>query len=105
MLIICAVYQRNGGYFPVGVYHTFSQNHCYAIFCLRRFFGDFRLVFLNVMFFAAVDQCFFDQFDWRGRGNQFVRGDWTVGCIAVTDSEIEDIYAMVPNGTPIVIYP
>ena len=41
----------------------------------------------------------------RGRGNQFVRGDWTVGCIAVTDSEIEDIYAMVPNGTPIVIYP
>ncbi|HPD92207.1 MAG TPA: L,D-transpeptidase family protein [Pararhodobacter sp.] len=41
----------------------------------------------------------------RGRGNRFVRGDWTVGCIAVTDSEIEEIYSMVQTGTPIVIYP
>lgn len=29
--------------------------------------------------------------------------DWTVGCIAVTDKEIEDVYAMVRDGTPIVI--
>jgi murein L,D-transpeptidase YafK len=33
------------------------------------------------------------------------RGDWTVGCIAVSDREIERIYAMVNPGTPIVIYP
>ena len=31
--------------------------------------------------------------------------DWTWGCIAVTDDEIEEIYAMVKDGTPIFIYP
>jgi len=30
--------------------------------------------------------------------------DWTNGCIAVTDDEIEEIYALVRNGTPISIY-
>ena len=30
--------------------------------------------------------------------------DWTWGCIAVTNREIEEIYAMVRNGTPIAIY-
>ncbi|WP_040754070.1 L,D-transpeptidase family protein [Wenxinia marina] len=30
--------------------------------------------------------------------------DWTAGCISVTDPEIEEIYAMVSNGTPIDIY-
>ena len=33
------------------------------------------------------------------------RADWTVGCIAVKDREIEDIYAMVRDGTPIWIAP
>lgn len=33
-----------------------------------------------------------------------VDGDWTVGCIAVTDKEIEEIYAMVNPGTPIHIF-
>lgn len=27
--------------------------------------------------------------------------DWTAGCIAVTNQEVEDIYAMVRDGTPI----
>ena len=31
--------------------------------------------------------------------------DWTAGCIAVTNREIEDIYAMVQDGTPIHINP
>ncbi|MFD1344015.1 L,D-transpeptidase family protein [Litorisediminicola beolgyonensis] len=31
--------------------------------------------------------------------------DWTWGCIAVEDHEIEDIYAMVKDGTPILIQP
>ncbi|MDO5621786.1 MAG: L,D-transpeptidase family protein [Paracoccus sp. (in: a-proteobacteria)] len=31
--------------------------------------------------------------------------DWTVGCIAVTDKEIEDIFAMVPVGTPVILRP
>jgi murein L,D-transpeptidase YafK len=31
--------------------------------------------------------------------------DWTKGCIAVTDTEIEEIWRLVPNGTPIEIRP
>jgi lipoprotein-anchoring transpeptidase ErfK/SrfK len=33
------------------------------------------------------------------------RPDWTGGCIAVTDKEMEIIYAMVKDGTPITINP
>jgi len=44
----------------------------------------------------------------HGQSNRF-RGlrrdsDWTWGCIAVTNAEMEDIYAMVNDGTPITIY-
>ncbi|KIC20571.1 L,D-transpeptidase family protein [Leisingera sp. ANG-Vp] len=31
--------------------------------------------------------------------------DWTAGCIAVTNEEIEEIYAMVQNGTTIALRP
>lgn len=31
--------------------------------------------------------------------------DWTNGCIAVTNSEIEEIWRLVPDGTPIEIRP
>ncbi|TRW99282.1 L,D-transpeptidase family protein [Paracoccus sp. M683] len=31
--------------------------------------------------------------------------DWTAGCIAVTDEEIEEIYAMLTTGVPVFIYP
>lgn len=46
----------------------------------------------------------------HGRGpqgnNLFPRQrDWTAGCIAVTDEEIQEIYAMLMPGTPVVIYP
>ncbi|MCF6444594.1 murein L,D-transpeptidase family protein [Nereida sp. MMG025] len=43
----------------------------------------------------------------HGRGPRFskARGDWTWGCIAVDDDEIEEIYAMVRNGTRIDILP
>ncbi len=42
----------------------------------------------------------------HGQGNPVsrLRADWTFGCIAVTNREIEEIYAMVRNGTPIAIY-
>lgn len=33
------------------------------------------------------------------------RSDWTAGCIAVSNSEIEEIYMMVGDGTPILILP
>lgn len=42
----------------------------------------------------------------RGRyGNAVGKKDWTAGCIAVSDGEIEEIYAMLRPGVPIVIYP
>lgn len=42
----------------------------------------------------------------HGTPRPFRRGaDWTVGCIAVTNAEMRQIYAMVGNGTPITVYP
>lgn len=41
----------------------------------------------------------------HGTPEQFrTEPDWTWGCIAVTNEEMEEIYAMVKNGTPIFIY-
>ena len=41
----------------------------------------------------------------RGRNHRWSRGDWTAGCIAVSDRQMERIYAMVRTGTPITILP
>lgn len=43
----------------------------------------------------------------HGRPWKYRKGgrDWTAGCIAVTNREIEEIYAMVRNETPITILP
>lgn len=41
----------------------------------------------------------------RGPRHPFARGDWSAGCITVTDDEIEEIYSMVRVGTPIMIHP
>ena len=42
----------------------------------------------------------------HGTSNPFVgKDDWTYGCIAVTNNEMEEIYAMVKDGTQIFIYP
>ncbi len=40
---------------------------------------------------------------WIGRFHR--RSDWTAGCVAVTDFEIEEIYRAVPDGTPIELRP
>ena len=40
---------------------------------------------------------------WIGKLHRFV--DWTAGCIAVTDREIEELWRAVPDGTPIEIRP
>lgn len=32
-------------------------------------------------------------------------GDWTDGCIALTNGEIEEVWSLVPDGTPIEILP
>ena len=38
-------------------------------------------------------------------GRLHLIADWTVGCIAVTNAEIEEIWRVVPDGTPIEIKP
>jgi murein L,D-transpeptidase YafK len=40
---------------------------------------------------------------WLGKAHLLM--DWTVGCIAVTDPEIEELYRIVPDGTRIEIRP
>ncbi|MFD2172920.1 L,D-transpeptidase family protein [Rhodobacter lacus] len=41
----------------------------------------------------------------RAGKNDPKKRDWTAGCIAVKDSEIEEIYSMITLGTPIYIFP
>jgi murein L,D-transpeptidase YafK len=38
---------------------------------------------------------------WVKAGQQLP--DWTYGCIAVTDAELDELWELVPNGTPIEI--
>jgi murein L,D-transpeptidase YafK len=40
---------------------------------------------------------------WLGSLHRLI--DWTDGCVAVTDSEIEEIWSLVPDGTPVEIRP
>lgn len=48
------------------------------------------------------------------RGEFFLHGtpsserrgtDWTAGCMAVSNREIEELYAMLRDGTPVLINP
>ncbi len=38
-------------------------------------------------------------------GRAHILRDWTQGCIAVTNEEIEEIWRLVPNGTRVIIKP
>jgi murein L,D-transpeptidase YafK len=42
-------------------------------------------------------------FSWLGATHR--ARDWTDGCIAVTDTEMDEIWELVPDGTPIEIRP
>jgi murein L,D-transpeptidase YafK len=44
-----------------------------------------------------------DAYAWMGKFHDVI--DWTDGCIAVTNEEIEEIWQLVPDGTPIDIRP
>lgn len=63
-----------------------------------------------------VDRAYAANFNRRPGGDIFIHGqgpegkelapkkrDWTAGCIAVNDEEIEEIFAMIPLGTPVYI--
>jgi len=54
----------------------------------------------------AATSSFMDyQMDMARLAQRIVWRDWTDGCIAVTDSEIDEIWSLVKNGTPIEIKP
>nr|WP_269751712.1 L,D-transpeptidase family protein [Pseudophaeobacter flagellatus] len=40
---------------------------------------------------------------WGALGALHLMRDWTDGCIAVTNTEMREIWSLVPNGTPITI--
>lgn len=40
---------------------------------------------------------------WLGSSHRLT--DWTDGCIAVTDSEIDQVWRLVPDGTKVVVVP
>jgi murein L,D-transpeptidase YafK len=42
---------------------------------------------------------------WGWLGRLHALRDWTAGCIAVTNQEIEELWRVVPDGTPIEIRP
>jgi murein L,D-transpeptidase YafK len=42
-------------------------------------------------------------YGWVGAAHR--SKDWTLGCIAVTNEEIEEIWKLVPDGTPVEIRP
>ncbi len=42
-------------------------------------------------------------FGWIGRLHRLI--DWTAGCIAVTNEEIDELYAIIQIGTPVEIKP
>ena len=96
--------QRSGdGRTPEGRYYIDRRNAR----------SDFYLS-LGVSYPNALDLARARAMGARPGGDIFVHGgprrsedrrkrDWTAGCIAVTDSEIEEIWSMVPTGTPITI--
>ena len=43
--------------------------------------------------------------EFKSLGTRHYLYDWTAGCIAVTDSEIEEIWRLVPDRTPVEIRP
>lgn len=45
-----------------------------------------------------------DIFIHGGPRNKVYQRDWTAGCIALSDKEMEQVYAMIEPGTPIFIY-
>jgi murein L,D-transpeptidase YafK len=42
---------------------------------------------------------------WKGMESYLTKMNWTDGCIAVTNREMDEIWAMVDTPTPISIYP
>ncbi len=72
---------------------------------------------LGISYPNARDRAYAAQYGRSAGGDIFIhgqptgyagpplKGDWTDGCIALTNAEIEELWRIVPNGTPIEIRP
>ena len=72
---------------------------------------------LGISYPNARDRAYAAQYGRSAGGDIFIhgqptgysgpplKGDWTDGCIALTNAEIEELWQIVPNGTPIEIRP
>ncbi|BDI60517.1 murein L,D-transpeptidase family protein [Qipengyuania nanhaisediminis] len=71
---------------------------------------------LGISYPNASDRAFAAQYGRSPGGDIFIhgqptgrpgrmRGDWTDGCIALSNAEIEELWQIVPDGTPIEIRP
>lgn len=69
---------------------------------------------LRISYPNQADRAFASQYGRSAGGDIFIhgqptgrpgrmRGDWTDGCIALTNAEIEELWQIVPDGTPIEI--
>lgn len=91
---------------PEGVYRIDWRNP------QSRFHLSLRISYPN-----EADRAFASQYGLSPGGDIFIhgqpngmtqgrmRGDWTDGCIALSNQEIEELWQIVPNGTPIEIRP
>ena len=69
---------------------------------------------IGISYPNAADRAYAEEHHRSPGGDIFIHGkpdkysrapwDWTAGCIAVSDKEMEEIYSMVGLGTPIYIY-
>ncbi len=100
---------RNDGKTPEGLYRVSGKNpHSHYHKCLA------------VSYPSAADIAYAKQFGRPAGGDikihglpngkgylekEFVKQDWTLGCIALTDDEIDELYAHVTNGAWVNILP
>lgn len=91
---------------PEGLYTIDTRNP------QSRFHLSLRISYPN-----SADRAFAEQYGRSPGGDIFIHGqptgyrgpplggDWTDGCIALTNEEIEELWQIVPDGTPIEIRP
>ena len=93
---------RGDGRTPEGVYHVNRRNPNSAYH-----------LSLGISYPNDEDRAYAARFNRSPGGDIFIhgtpreyvgQGDWTAGCVAISNSEVEEVYAMVRDGTPVYLY-
>lgn len=113
---VLAEYDISLGFAPVGhkQFEGDGKTPEGAYFISHRNPKSYYHLSLGISYPNDADRAFAAENNKQAGGDIFIHGgpprkvsvrDWTAGCIAVTDRQIETIYAMVKPGTPIFIMP